>query len=216
MLFSPVVLCLYEPSGAEIQLKIPITSIVASKKVIFPSWRCPNARVLRDEGLFIPSTQVEEEMTDYFHLYWFPTHSALSDRAIKNYNLGSQVCKIQNNLFLIVENVHVWGAAVNELPTHHVSLDAGKGTELLLTWSILCLFRSCCSPGSTKHLISLISVLALLHTSSFHPIHICCRWYKSRNSESQHILKIWLWQLLEKTLWQKIVIGALLKQKYLW
>lgn len=63
MLFSSVMLHFNEHSGAEIQLKTPITSVVASKKVIFPACQCPRARAPREEELFIPSTQVEEEMT---------------------------------------------------------------------------------------------------------------------------------------------------------
>lgn len=63
MLFSPVMLHFYEPSGAEIQLKTPITSIAVSKNVIFPACQFPRARAPRDEGLFILSTQVEEEIT---------------------------------------------------------------------------------------------------------------------------------------------------------
>lgn len=52
----------YEPSGAEIQLKTPIIFVVANKKVIFPPYQCPGAKGPRDEGLFIPSTQVQEEI----------------------------------------------------------------------------------------------------------------------------------------------------------
>lgn len=63
MLFSPVMLRFHQPSGAEIQLKTPLTSTVVSKKVIFPACQFPRARAPRDEGLFILSTQVEEEMT---------------------------------------------------------------------------------------------------------------------------------------------------------
>lgn len=63
MLFSPVTLHFYQPSGAEIQLKTPLTSTVISKMVIFPAFQFPRARAPRDEGLFVPSTQVEEEMT---------------------------------------------------------------------------------------------------------------------------------------------------------
>jgi len=63
MLCSPVMLHFYEPSGAEIQLKISITSIVASKKIIFPACQCLRARAPREERLFIPAIQVEEQMT---------------------------------------------------------------------------------------------------------------------------------------------------------
>lgn len=153
--------------------------------------------------------------SDYFHLYGFLTHSALCDRVIKHYNLGFQICKIQIHLFLIAEKNHLWCNSQLTAP-HLFSLDAGNGTELLQTWSILCLLMSCCLPGSTKHLISLIFILALLSTFSFHSISIFCRKYKSRNLECQHRLKTWQWQLLQKTFGWKMMIRALLEQKCLW
>lgn len=63
MLFSPVMLHFYQPTGAEIQLKTPLTSTVVSKKVISPAFQMLRDRAPRDEGPFILSTRVEEEMT---------------------------------------------------------------------------------------------------------------------------------------------------------
>lgn len=62
MICSTVMLHFYEPSVAEIQLKTPIIFAVAGKKVIFPPYQCPGAKGPRNEGLFIPPAQVEEEI----------------------------------------------------------------------------------------------------------------------------------------------------------
>lgn len=113
MLFSPVMLHFYQLSGAEIQLKTPLTSTVVSKKVIFPACQFPRARAPRDEGLYSVFSGRGGNDSDYFHFYGFSTHSALCERAINHYYLGFQICKIKKILIFSCRKCLCLGATIN-------------------------------------------------------------------------------------------------------